>query len=197
MNLLELVKKTHAPFYILIDNNKQMITINEYISVISVVNITNIDIEFNDKYIKINDELLNPISTTFTILKNAKEAFNNNDIEEIKFDKHISIFLKNKYSMIDNYSETYYVEDLKNESVIQDLMNSKAADGQFKLKIFNGINKYLLTLFKGIIPLNKPDIVSLSILEKENNNIDFFARFDIYKKKNKIFIEEYINYKKV
>ena len=67
--------------------------------------------------------------------------------------------------------------DLKSNMQFADIMAKKAADGQGLLTI---ADKYDMFLYPSLLPVNKPDKVSLEIYEVDN--ISFISKFTIKKK---------------
>lgn len=73
---------------------------------------------------------------------------------------------------------------------LEQLFSMKVADGSY---YYNKDNIYFMTLFSGMLPINKADKIELNIMDLGNT---FVAKFDIIKKKN-INIHVYIHYLKV
>lgn len=78
--------------------------------------------------------------------------------------------------------------NLQNDEDFQRIINSPATKGNGFYKLDD---KYVMSLHKGMLPLNKSDIVSVEI--RDINSREFLATFDIVKKKN-IVIQNHVKY---
>lgn len=78
--------------------------------------------------------------------------------------------------------------NLQNDEDFQRIINSPATKGNGFYKLDD---KYIMSLHKGMLPLNKSDIVSVEI--RDINSREFLATFDIVKKKN-IVIQNHVKY---
>ena len=76
------------------------------------------------------------------------------------------------------------MRDITNE--VQDLFGLRKTDGCYYYKTIVRGNNYFMTLFYGLLPLNKSDKVFLSIYEPGINSRSFMAQFMVVKKKFKV-----------
>lgn len=123
--------------------------------------------ECNDRYTihTMNGEL--KLISRFDI----KDSYNINSYDRLRYAKY-NIDMRTPLSN----------EKLINDN-IQDLFNLRKDDGCIYY-IHEG--KYFMTLFSGILPINKSDKVYLTIYPSDNNT--FIARFRVNKKRFNVFI---------
>ncbi len=99
--------------------------------------------------------------------------------------------------MIDNkvvqLMDNRYTNEINITKDIETVYSMKKADGTYYyMPTVNG-TKYFITLFSGLLPLNKSDKVNLQICDLYDNK--FIAKFTVMKKKIDIYI--YLAYLKV
>lgn len=109
------------------------------------------------------------------------------ETSEIDISKFITIHYEYK-DIFDNLIKTvfhhvfriisFYNEDLKNNDNFNTIMAMKAADGVGLLKLSE---RYILTLYNGLLPVNKSDRVDLYI--RDIDDYRYLANFMITKKK--------------
>ena len=83
-----------------------------------------------------------------------------------------------------NIDSTVYIKEITNE--IQELYSLRKTDGCFYYNTSVNNNKYFMTLFYGLLPLNKADKVSLTIYDTGWIYNDFVTHFVVDKKKFKV-----------
>ena len=83
-----------------------------------------------------------------------------------------------------NIDSTVYIKEITNE--IQELYSLRKTDGCFYYNTSVNNNKYFMTLFYGLLPLNKADEVSLTIYDTGWIYNDFVTHFVVDKKKFKV-----------
>lgn len=79
------------------------------------------------------------------------------------------------------------IDDIKADDSFNEIQNKKAADGMTLYKVNK---KYILTLYKGLVPVNKSDRVALELYDIDNYS--FLAKFII--NKGKFTINKYLVY---
>ena len=92
---------------------------------------------------------------------------------------------------LNNISNRLYTSDESIDNLIEPMNAMKKVDGTYNV-IYN--NKYYLTLFPGLLPINKGDKICIAISDDINSNM-FVARFKVIKKK--FVITLFIGYLKV
>lgn len=92
---------------------------------------------------------------------------------------------------INTINNRIYTQDDSIDNLIEPLFSMKKVEGTYNA-IYN--NKYYITLFPGLLPLNKGDKASIAISDDINSNM-FVARFKVIKKK--FIITLFIGYLKV
>lgn len=117
-----------------------------------------------------------------------------NTMWNINSNSGAQLFFRRGSSNIINFNEekilrgkSLLVDEIYINDDIQQVFSLRKNDGCFYYKFQN---KYFITLFSGILPLNKADKVYLSIYS--NNSTSFIAKFRIKKKKFDVYI--YITY---
>ena len=113
------------------------------------------------------------------IAKYAIRGYKLTELEELC--NHISVDLGDKFV------PSYRVDDLKSNEEFMSIMAMKSWDGQ---SLFRLNRKYILTIFTGLIPLNKSDKISLDIYDIDNYS--YIAKFII--NKGKFVINKYVRY---
>lgn len=81
----------------------------------------------------------------------------------------------------------YRIADLKADNNFNEIMNKKSGDGASLYRINR---KYILTLFTGLLPINKSDKASLDLYDIDDRS--YLARFTICK--GKFTVYKYIVY---
>lgn len=87
-----------------------------------------------------------------------------------------------------------------NPSIKESILANKANAGRYNYIVDANDKKYLMMIYKGLIPITKNDKVNLSIQridtsiyeESELSNNVFLGKFIVYRKKDKLTITEYI-----
>jgi len=97
--------------------------------------------------------------------------------------------IENIEGMISSFSLDYNCENLKDDDVFNQLLECKSGDGVGLYKIDK---RFILSIYKNMLPLNKKDTVSLNIYDI-NPKLYFLSRFVVKKPKN-IIINVYIMY---
>lgn len=97
---------------------------------------------------------------------NYKLQFNNN---------------KNIISSVLTFPVIHLIDNMKENEEFVNILDSKAADGVGMVRI----GKYYMTLFKGLIRVNKPDKVMLKIYNLDS--VSFISNFIVDKKKFNIY----------
>lgn len=87
----------------------------------------------------------------------------------------------------DKFVPSLRIDDLKSNIEFMEILALKSGDGQ---SLFRASSKHILTLFTGLIPINKSDKASLEIYDIDNYS--FIAKFII--NKGKFIINKYIRY---
>ena len=99
--------------------------------------------------------------------------------------------------MIDNkvvqLMDNRYTNEINITKDIEIVYSMKKADGTYYYMPTVNDTKYFITLFSGLLPLNKSDKVNLQICDLHDNK--FIAKFTVMKKKMDIYI--YLAYLKV
>lgn len=164
----------------------QIIGVNDEYSVYSSVNNVYTGIEENT-CCNISMENLNIIN------KHLEKNSNIDIIEAMKqFSKEYGIYeIFSGYNSIQNYimnigTPTIYIEDLKQNEDFTNIMNCKAADGAFPFKI---TKEDIIYIYPQLIPVNKPDKISLLLYKINDISIACF-RID----KKICIIDRYISY---
>lgn len=85
-------------------------------------------------------------------------------------------FVNNTNNYINNFSRRVDYGIINND--LEQLLSMKKSDGTFYYK---KDNKYFMTLYPGLLPVNKGDKINLSILDNEQDNL-FVGHFEINKK---------------
>lgn len=117
--------------------------------------------------------------------------------EEINIEIYFNEFSTKSYS-ITNLESIYlgiallripsmYIEDLRSNNDFIDIIEKKSVEGASMLKLNK---KFIITIFKGLLPINKKDKVSLEIYEIDNYK--FLAKYII--NKGKFIVYKYISY---
>lgn len=94
-------------------------------------------------------------------------------------DRRLLLELPKYLSLINKYGYIQQGEDITDK--LDKLFSMKKPDGMFKYIYENYNRKYFMTLYPGLLPVNKNDKVSLNIVA-DSNNI-FTTKFIISKKK--------------
>lgn len=96
-------------------------------------------------------------------------------------DRRLSLELPKYLSIINKYCYIQQGEDITDD--LANLFAMKKPDGMFKY-IYESYNrKYFMTLYSGLLPVNKNDKVHLNIVVDTNINGIFTTKFTIVKKK--------------
>lgn len=151
------------------------------------INYSDISIIFNTRALSAFIKTLS-VETEFNININDIEVVGHNGSMPISFDKQLIYMATNKYiygSKIEECNNFLYSENCINDN-IQNLFTMHKSDGAMYLNY----NNLLLTIFPGMIPLNKSDKVFVTIFGK--NNTSFIAKFRVKKKKFEIIT--YVSY---
>lgn len=182
-----------------------LLAINEYAKAIkqnSVIIIGNIMIglDYINTYITyidnivLSDDYTNMIFMKKDLSKFVKsishelefEIDSNNMIKSLVLDMQINyadrrllLELPKYLSLINKYGYIQQGEDITDK--LDKLFSMKKPDGMFKYIYENYNRKYFMTLYPGLLPVNKNDKVSLNIVA-DSNNI-FTTKFVISKKK--------------
>lgn len=86
---------------------------------------------------------------------------------------------------MENSNTVILNEDVKTDVTMQNILALKATDGVIYYKKFVNNRLYFMTLFNGIIPVNKSDGLLLTIYDLPERN-QFLAKFTVVKKKIKL-----------
>lgn len=205
--IMGLVKKTHSPEYVYINKNI-ILTMNEFESVLSKIeyneNISNIPMFFNMADMKLLLEAYKD-----SLKENDSVLVNINNFPEPSMNVYYRMMHKyNKLLTEYNYQDT--INDLHTHQTILNIITSNASSGRFNLIVNGSKDRYLMIIYKGLLPLTKADTINLSIYKPivenkiiyneyyQNYDIEedhFMTRFDIFKKKEKILIQQYMLFK--
>lgn len=115
--------------------------------------------------------------------------------EELEYVPYFLNFLmkKCKYlSMMRAYTRpNFTIDNLREDEAFEGINNGwKTSNGVYKY----GINNVFMSLYKSLLGMNKGDIVQLNVYEQQYNYICIFT---IFKKKEKVVIDHFVNYLKV
>ena len=99
----------------------------------------------------------------------------------VKRNKRLLQDASHKYYLYSLYNNQFNQIDITND--LLDLFSMKKTDGCFFYKPIINNKQYFMTLFPGLLPLNKADKVFLSIKDFGNHFISFFT---VEKKKYKV-----------
>lgn len=154
--------------------------------------ITNIGLQFNQRELSNFVKVLS-IESDFEVDINLRENkfYTKNGKNELNIiiDKNITNFVLDRIKYINNIDfQCKTEEDITNQ--IQDLYLLKKDDGGY---YFIYKDKYYITLFYGLLPLNKNNKINLSIVDQGNI---FISRFRINKKYPITVYIQYLNMKK-
>lgn len=117
----------------------------------------------------------------------ASSDANEIDITKLK-QSNVSIRLYNKIiqdGILIPRPVTTEVKNIKNDEVFAEILTAKSSEG---LKMYRLDSNHILSIFTGLIPVNKPDKLDLQIINI--NNKCFLVKYIIHKKKWDI--EQYI-----
>lgn len=152
--------------------------------------INNVGLQFNMRELSTFIKNLS-IESSFEIDTNIQEniIYTKSGAAElhIKIDNNLTKMIENKINYANQIDSLCSIEEEITEN-IADLYSLKKDDGGYYY-IHN--NKYYMTLFSGLLPLNKSDKIFLSI---NDNGSTFISRFRVKKKYN-IFV--YVSYLKI
>jgi hypothetical protein len=206
--IMGLIKKTHSAEHVYINGNT-IITMNEFESVLSKIeyheNITDVAMFFS-------------MSDMKPLLEAYNDILKENDTVMVDINNFPRPRLEVYSRMMDKYDrllKNYYyhdtIKDIQTHPTILDMIASKAASGRFNLIVEDSsMNRFLMIIYKGLLPINKADTVTINIFKPIESNYfmhdnylksytrqedHFMTKFDIYKKKEKILIEQYMLFK--
>lgn len=94
---------------------------------------------------------------------------------------NIASILENKFV------PDFKIDDLKSNEEFNQILAKKSSDG---MSLFRASKKYMLTLYTGLLPINKSDKAGLEIYNVDNAT--FISKFII--NKGKFIIFKYVNY---
>lgn len=206
--ILGLVKKTHSAEYVYINKNTMM-TMNEFESVLS-------KIDYKETISEVS--LFFKMSDMNLLLEAYKDALKENDSVMVDINSFprpsMELYKRMIYKydkLINEYRYHDTINDLHLHPTILDLMSSKSNSGRFNLIVEDRTtNRYLMIIYKGLLPLVKADTMNLTIFKpavsnrvfynEYKNDYDleedhFMAKFDIYKKKEKLIVQQYMLFK--
>lgn len=128
------------------------------------------------------------------IKNNRLESIDGNNISIFNHDWYMRfanmILMKNNIdSPMNNRTILYQNENIRDDSNFENLLKYKSGDG---IGIYKINNRFALSIFNSLLPINKDDTVGLTIYDMDCYK--FLARFSIYKKKIKNTINIYIMY---
>ena len=94
----------------------------------------------------------------------------NNPTHQLRFMRLI-----NKVNELYSYNDTLFIDNIRANNKFEEAINLKSTQGM-KLCI---VDNYIISLFKNLLPINKKDVVSLSI--KDISDTTFLSTFIIKK----------------
>ena len=103
----------------------------------------------------------------------------------VRKDIYLLSMIKSKRIKLSSFSKLATQEQEITQD-IQDLYGLKKTEGCFYYKPTINCTKYFMTLFYGLLPLNKADRVFLSIYDPDYLSNNFIAYFTVVKKKFKV-----------
>lgn len=170
----------------------RIIGVDEEASYLKIIGYDNIHNLFMIYVQKEMSNFLNGINMldTIEIVENKLICSNNTEIV-IKNDKFALNIINsvNRSEQICASTCNYYKNQLEKDDIFIDLINRKTGEGA---KFYKINDKYILSLFKGLLPINKGDKTDLSIFDcgqvydrDGKMNIIFLCKFYIIKKQKK------------
>ena len=133
---------------------------------------------------KLMNDFIKLCTNTITLENNS--LMSNIEVLYINNENHIRniVNLNNKINQIvlNNYNNLN-VDNARDNQEFENAISLKTAQG---IGLYRVSEEYILSIFKGLLPINKKDKTSLSIYDVDYNR--FLTRFVISKPKNKVII---------
>ena len=133
---------------------------------------------------KLMNDFIKLCTNTITLENNS--LMSNIEVLYVNNENHIRniVNLNNKINQIvlNNYNNLN-VDNARDNQEFENAISLKTAQG---IGLYRISEEYILSIFKGLLPINKKDKTSLSIYDVDYNR--FLTRFVISKPKNKVII---------
>lgn len=133
---------------------------------------------------KLMNDFIKLCTNTITLENNS--LMSNIEVLCVNNENHIRniVNLNNKINQIVlNNHNTMNVDNARDNQEFENAISLKTAQG---IGLYRVSEDYILSIFKGLLPINKKDKTSLSIYDVDYNR--FLTRFVISKPKNKVII---------
>lgn len=133
---------------------------------------------------KLMNDFIKLCTNTITLENNS--LMSNIEVLHINNQNHIRniVELDNKINQIVlNNHNSMNVDNARDNEEFENAISLKTAQG---IGLYRVSEEYILSIFKGLLPINKKDKTSLSIYDVDYNR--FLTRFVISKPKNKVII---------
>lgn len=123
----------------------------------------------------VNIDIIKDNNGTIFIEDILQYNVNSNDMDILK---NFS-FMYNHYTIYNTMTPTIHIDNLKEYNNFNELLTISSSEGMR----FFWIDKYPITYFNGLLPINKPDKVQVDIYD--NDQASFIVKYTIIKPKTK------------
>lgn len=173
-------------------NNNKIMGSDKYFNYLTVTSVDTNTVNINysqsemNTFLKENQKNILQINDDTLYTPNSKFKLNISNVNRT-FDK-----LYNAYLDLCNSDIKFYIENVRDEQ-FESAISKKTSEG---ISLYKIDKEYVLTIFKGLLPVNKKDKVSLKIYDNKYIKDIFIANFIIDKGKG-VIINVYLSYMKL